>query len=86
MNKFTAYVIGVGLLALWPVVTLVRTFIESASGYAADASSVILVTLLIYVAAGVVIVAPAWVINQVIVFLVKHTIIQAFTPKARRDQ
>ena len=74
MNKFTAYVIGVGLLALWPVVTLVRTFIESASGYAADASSVILVTLLIYVAAGVVIVAPAWVINLTVSFFSSHPI------------
>jgi hypothetical protein len=49
-----------------------------------DLVSIILVTALIYAAAGVVIVAPAWVITQVLMLVLKHAIVQAFTPKDKR--
>jgi hypothetical protein len=84
LTKFAKFVIVGGILALWPVVAFVRAFVEGSTGRPADPSTVIVITVLIYAAAGVVIVAPARVIQQVIIFLVKHAIIQAFTPKERR--
>jgi hypothetical protein len=83
LTKFAKFVIVGGILALWPVVAYVRMVIEGATGYPADASTVIVITVLIYAAAGVVIVAPALVIQQVIIS-VKHATHHPFTPKDRR--
>jgi hypothetical protein len=89
MTKFAKVVVVVGILALVPAVVFVRWAIWAiAPGLGGNEGDIvvptILVTALIYVAAGVVIVAPAWVITQVLMLVLQHAIVKAFTPKDKR--
>ena len=78
MTKFAKVVVVIGILALVPIVACVRWAGVN------DLGSIILVTALIYAAAGVVIVAPAWVLTQVLMLILQHVIVQAFMGKDKR--
>jgi hypothetical protein len=98
MTKFTKTVIWVGILALVPLYFSVYMFTWTAAYYnfdpvtatytwhpaSHDPVTAILVVAAIYAPVGVVIVAPAWVLQQVLIFLAKHAIIHAFRGKKHR--